>query len=61
MVKKGHFWRCVTQKYVKITPFSEKRALFCQILQLFCQILQRAASDYWTLISSGLFPDKLKI
>ena len=45
--KKGHFWRCVTQKYVKITPFSEKRALFCQILQ-------RAA--FRTLISSGLFP-----
>ena len=47
--KKRALWRCVTQKYVKITPFSEKRALFCQILQ-------RAASDYQTLISSGLFP-----
>ena len=47
--KKGHLWRCVTHKYVKIRPFSEKRGLFCQILQ-------RAASDYRTLISSRLFP-----
>ena len=26
--KKGHFWQCVTQKYIKITPFSEKKGTF---------------------------------
>ena len=31
----------------------EKRALFCQILR-------RAASNYWMLISSILFPEELK-
>ena len=44
---KEHFWQSVTQKYLKITPFLEKRA--------FCQILQRTVSDYQMLISSGLF------
>ena len=52
--KKGHFWQCVTQKYIKITPFSEKKALFCQILQ-------RAASNYRMLISSGLFPEHYQV
>ena len=39
----------ITQKRLKITLLLAKRALLCQILQ-------RAASDYRTLISSGLFP-----
>ena len=50
--KKGHFLRCftqkcleITQKCIKITLLLAKRAL----------ILQRAASDYQTLISSGVF------
>ena len=46
--KKGHFWGSFTQKYLKLTLFLEKRGLFCQILQ-------KAASDYLTLISFGLF------
>ena len=45
--QKQHFWLLFTQKYLKITLFVEKRALFCQVLR-------GAASDYHTLIS-GLF------
>ena len=46
-LKKDTF-NVVSQKYIKITLFLERRALFCQILQ-------RAVSDYQTLISFGLF------
>ena len=45
--KKGTFGDVLPRNM--LTLFSEKRALFCQILQ-------RAASNYQTLISSGLFP-----
>ena len=37
-----------THKYLRITLFLEERALFCQLLL-------GAASDYWMLISFGLF------
>ena len=50
--KKGHFWGSFTHKYIKITLFWEERALLCQILL-------GTASNYWTLISFGLFLEML--
>ena len=52
ILKKGHNWQSFAQKYLKITLFLEKRALFCQILQ-------GAASDYRILISFALFHDHI--
>ena len=53
-LKKGTFKCSFTQKYLKMTLFLEKRALFCQILY-------KVAPDYWMLISFGLFLDIILI
>ena len=51
-LKKGHFWHGFTMIYLKLTLFWEKRALFGQVLQ-------GAASEYGTLVSSGLILGKV--